>query len=57
MATPNIVEEMSTLTPEQQQSVFQFIEFLKGAKPTSPFLRAAREFMDKHPEILRRLAQ
>jgi hypothetical protein len=57
MATPNILEVMNTLTPEQQESVFEFIEFLKGAKPSSPFLEAAREFMDEHPEILRRLAQ
>lgn len=36
-----------------------FVEFLKrkGSSPSSPFLMAVDEFIDQHPELLRRLAQ
>jgi hypothetical protein len=47
------------LTPEEQESVRQFVEFLKrkAPSPSSTFLAAVDEFIDQHPELLRRLAQ
>ena len=59
MAAENLADLISTLTPEQQESVKQFVDFLKRrelAKRTS-FLTAVGEFIDQHPELLRRLAQ
>jgi hypothetical protein len=59
MAAENLAEVVGSLTPEEQESVKQFIDFLKGkgsASP-SPFLAAVDEFIDQHPELLRRLAQ
>ena len=59
MAAENLSDLIRTLTPEQQESVKQFVDFLKRqdtAKPT-PFLTAVDEFIDQHPELLRRLAQ
>jgi hypothetical protein len=59
MAAENLVDVISTLTPEEQDSVRLFVEFLKrkGAAPASPFLAAVDEFVEQHPELLRRLAQ
>ena len=59
MAAENLTDLISKLTPEEQDSVKQFVEFLKrrGASPSSPFLAAVDEFIDQHPELLRRLAQ
>ncbi len=59
MAVENLVETISALTPEEQESVRLFVEFLKqkGAAPPSPFLAAVDEFIEEHPELLRRLAQ
>jgi hypothetical protein len=55
----NLAVVINSLTPEEQQSVKQFVEFLqrKGSAPQSPFLAAVEEFIDRHPELLRRLAQ
>ena len=59
MAVENLVHEINSLTPEEQESVKQFVEFLKrnSASRSSPFLAAVDEFIDQHPELLRRLAQ
>ena len=58
MAAKDLAETIHSLTPEQQESVRQFVEFLKGrAESSSPFLTAVDEFIDQHPELLRRLAQ
>ncbi len=59
MAVENLADAISSLTPEEQESVRQFIKFLKrkGSSPSSPFLAAVDEFIDQHPELLRRLAQ
>jgi hypothetical protein len=59
MAAESLAEAISSLTPEEQESVKQFIEFLrrKAPSPSSPFLAAVDEFIDQHPELLRRLAQ
>ena len=54
-----LAEVVNALTPEQQAAVREFIDFLKRkiGSPESPFLAAISEFMDEHPELLRRLAQ
>ena len=59
MAAENLVDVISSLTPEEQESVKQFVEFLKRRESpaSSPFLAAVDEFIDQHPELLRRLAQ
>ncbi len=58
MTAQNLTEAIQSLTTEQQQSVFQFIDFLKSKSYESlSFAAAADEFMTEHPEILRRLAQ
>jgi hypothetical protein len=59
MAAKTLADVISSLTPEEQESVKQFVEFLKlkGSPPSSPFLAAVDEFIDQHPELLRRLAQ
>ncbi|MGC9949476.1 MAG: hypothetical protein ABSF64_24175 [Bryobacteraceae bacterium] len=59
MATANLAETIRSLTPEEQESVRLFVEFLqrKGSAPVSPFLAAVNEFVELHPELLRRLAQ
>ena len=59
MAVENLAEVINSLTPEEQESVRQFIEFLqhKESSPSSPFLAAVDEFIDQRPELLRRLAQ
>lgn len=59
MAVENIVDAIRSLSPEQQESVKQFVEFLKR-KPSatpSPFTAAVNEFIEQHPELLQRLAK
>jgi len=59
VATENILDLVKTLTPQEQDAVREFIDCLKnkGRTTTSPFLAAIDEFIDQHPELLRRLAQ
>jgi hypothetical protein len=58
MAVDNLAEVINTLTPEEQESVRLFVDFLKRRNsPPSPFLAAVDEFIEQHPELLRRLAQ
>jgi hypothetical protein len=59
MAAQNLADVIRSLTPEEQEAVHQFVEFLKRKEstPSSPFLAAVDEFIDQHPELLRRLAQ
>ncbi len=59
MTVKNLEDVIRTLTPEEQESVRLFVEFLKrkGSVPSSPFLAAVDEFVEQHPELLRRLAQ
>jgi len=54
-----LAEVVNALTPEEQAAVREFIDFLKRRieSAQSPFLVAINEFMDEHPELLRRLAQ
>ena len=59
MAPQALAEVVNALTPEEQAAVQEFMDFLRrktGSAP-SPFLAAIDEFMDEHPELLRRLAQ
>jgi hypothetical protein len=59
LAVDNLAEMINGLTPEEQESVKQFVEFLKAKNPapSSAFLTAVDEFIEQHPELLRRLAQ
>jgi hypothetical protein len=58
VATADLVEIVNSLTPEQQETVRQFIAFLKGNEVTgSPFLKAVDEFIEHHPALLSSLAQ
>ena len=59
MPDENLAEVIRSLTPAEQESVRLFVEFLKrrNSSPSSPFLAAVDEFVDQHPELLRRLAQ
>jgi hypothetical protein len=59
MSAQNLVDVINSLTPDEQESVRQFVEFLKGQPPAqpSPFLSAVDEFIAQHPELLRRLAR
>lgn len=59
MAAENLANAINSPTADEQESVRRFIEFLKqkGQPPSSPFLAAVDEFIDLHPELLRRLAQ
>jgi len=56
MAAENLTDLINSLTPDEQRFVKQFVEFLRQ-KGSSPFLSAVDEFIDEHPELLRRLAQ
>jgi hypothetical protein len=55
---PEHCDVISSLTLDEKESVKQFVEFLKrkGSSPPLPFLAAVDEFIDRHPELLRRLA-
>ena len=58
MQPENLAEIINALTPQQQVAVREFVEFLKRTTaPQSPFPSAINEFLDEHPELLRRLAQ
>ena len=59
MIADSLADAISSLTAEEQESVRQFVEFLKRKSPSlpSPFLAAVDEFVDRHPDLLRRLAQ
>jgi hypothetical protein len=54
----SLLDAVKALTPQQQESVREFINSLRQRSPApGPFLSAADEFMDQHPELLQRLAQ
>jgi len=59
MAVESLADLITSLTPEVQESVKQFVVFLKrkASSPSSSFLAAVDEFIDQHPELLSRLAQ
>ena len=52
-----IIAELAQLSAEKQAVVREFILWLKQKDADqSPFLAAIDEFMDEHPELLKRLA-
>jgi hypothetical protein len=59
MAVENLVDVIKTLTPREQETVRDFIAFLKqkAKTPATPFLAAADAFIQSHPELLRSLAR
>ena len=60
MTTEALTELVVSLSPEEQAAVVEFIRFCRGEKDQkgkSPILAAINEFIDRHPELLRRLAQ
>ena len=59
MASEELTEIVKTLTPEEQAAVQKFIEFLRIHRPPAEgsFRAAVDEFIDEHPELLRRFAQ
>lgn len=61
MATESLSEIVRSLTPQEQDAVRLFIDYLKqreaSVRSQSPFLQAADEFIAQHPELLQRLAQ
>jgi hypothetical protein len=58
MAADTLVDAIRSLTPQEQEAVRQFVEYLKkGSPPDSPFLAAVDEFIDRHPGLLHRLAE
>ena len=57
MAAQDLADVISSLTPEEQESVRDFVKFLRERPATSPFLAAVDEFIDQHPKLLPRLAQ
>ena len=61
MTTERLAEVFRSLTPQEQEAVLQFIDYLKRRddlkRSQSPFLQAADEFIAQHPELLQRLAQ
>jgi hypothetical protein len=59
MTSQILIEAVKSLSPEEEQSVLQFIDYLKGRKAASqsPFLQAVDRFIAEHPELLQRLAE
>lgn len=61
MAAESLTEVVQPLTPQEQDAVRQFIDYLKGrdasVRSQSPFLQAADDFIATQPELLHRLAQ
>ena len=59
MTSEQLIDAVNSLSPEEQASVAQFIDYLKRRKTpsTSSFLQAADQFMSEHPELLQRLSQ
>jgi hypothetical protein len=57
VTTDSLLDAVKSLTPQQQESVRDFIATLQRQTASNPFLAAADEFMEQHPELLQRLAQ
>lgn len=58
-ALSSLIESINSLTPEEQASVREFVDFLKRKdhSSSSSLVSAADEFIRQHPELLQRLAQ
>ena len=58
MSPQDLLKLISTLSREQQEAVEEFVRILKKDEaPGMGFRAALDEFVSKHPELLRRLAQ
>ena len=58
MPSQELLSLISSLSREQQAAVEEFVRMLKATPETELTFRAALdEFVRKHPELLRRLAQ
>jgi hypothetical protein len=59
MPVEKLTAIVDSLTPEEQTAVREFIEYLRRGpqQQDKPFRAAVSEFIDQHPELLRRLAQ
>lgn len=58
MSSQDLLNLISTLSREQQEAVEEFVRILKKDEaPGMSFRAALDEFVSKHPELLRRLAQ
>jgi hypothetical protein len=61
MGAESLADVVRSLTPQEQDAVRQFIDYLKkrgGSGPSqSPLLQAAEDLMAEHPQLLQRLAR
>jgi hypothetical protein len=59
MATHDLTNAIDSLSPQEQEAVREFIGFLKRRDQSSPsaFMKTVNEFVETHPELLKRLAQ
>jgi hypothetical protein len=61
MATDNLAAVVQSLTPQEQEAVLQFIDYLKRRDEShssqSAFMSAAEEFIAQHADLLERLAR
>jgi hypothetical protein len=59
MSSQELLNLITSLSPEQQAIVEKFVRILKEEKeqPAMTFRVALDEFVHKHPELLRLLAQ
>jgi len=59
MPSESLIDAVNSLSPEEQASVLQFIDYLKRRNNFRPsaFLQAAEQFIAEHPELLHRLSQ
>ncbi|NDJ10962.1 MAG: hypothetical protein EBY17_07190 [Acidobacteriia bacterium] len=54
----SLLDAVKSPNPRQQESVPESISSLRKTQPAPhPFLSAADEFLDQHPELLQRLSQ
>jgi hypothetical protein len=59
MSSESLIDAVNSLSPEEQASVLQFIDYLKrqNTSGTSAFFQAAEQFIAEHPELLHRLSR
>ena len=58
MTDTTLIEMVTSLTPQEQESVREFVIYLKTRKcPESAFVPAAEEFIAEHPALLAQLAR
>lgn len=58
MSLQDFLKLIATLTPAQQEAVAELVSILKKVqKPGVTFREALDEFVGRHPDLLRRLAQ